>query len=237
VRRAVLLSFALTSCSVLRNLDDLAGDAGTDAATDGGVGGGSCEFSASGGSSAGGSHDGDQVAGCSDGTRELFIDPGVHPDIAGCSGGFSVAGVLSAAARAPQCGRHAGNHGLEPSGWGCSVADLCSLGWHVCESAAEVALKSANGECANDGLGFWATRQSQDDQRLCIAAGNNNLVGCGVGLGEAPHPSCDPLALELRETHCNGSCAWICDGTSVFDEADFVQKYGPEDGGVLCCRD
>ena len=34
-------------------------------------------------------------SGCSDGTREGFLPAGSFPDIAGCSGGWSVPGILS----------------------------------------------------------------------------------------------------------------------------------------------
>src|SRR5207244_3044167 len=41
--------------------------------------------------------------GCSDGTREAFVSMNTHPNIAGCSGGFSVAGVTTQNSMSPQC--------------------------------------------------------------------------------------------------------------------------------------
>ena len=76
--------------------------------------------------------------GCSDGTREAFTNMGTHPNIAGCSGGFSVAGVTTQNSMSPQCNRGAGNSSGNTFGNGCSVEDLCAAGWHVCTSSAEV---------------------------------------------------------------------------------------------------
>ena len=52
------------------------------------------------------------TAGCSDGTREGFTDVAKFPRIAGCSGGFSVPGVL--VTLAPACARIAGNSSPNP---------------------------------------------------------------------------------------------------------------------------
>ena len=90
----------------------------------------------------------------------------------------------------------------------------------------------------DDGVGFFSSRQSQNDATSCVVNGRNNLVGCGSGIGDvADAASCAPLTVELREVHCDDSCAWLCDDPQLFNEAEVVQKLSDEDGGVLCCKD
>lgn len=62
--------------------------------------------------------------GCSDGTREWFIDRTLYPDIAGCSGGFSVPGIASnnVGVTNRPCASVAGNDSPNPIGTGCSAA-------------------------------------------------------------------------------------------------------------------
>jgi hypothetical protein len=172
---------------------------------------------------------------CADGTREGY--PG-EASIAACAGGFTVAGIVSAASRVPACGRRAGNDGPLAAGDGCSAADLCGVGYHVCEDATEVAAL-ARGACpASSGTTFWLTRQAEDANGECMPGGSNNLVGCGVGLGVAAHSSCVPFDTELRYTHCQSLSTWECGTSSEANtEALLVTKNGPREGGVLCCKD
>jgi hypothetical protein len=143
--------------------------------------------------------------GCADGTREGFVDIVTYPDIAGCSGGWSIPGVmLENPGRAPACPtvtthdtatpacrRQGGNSGPLPSGTGCDVADLCSAGWHVCTSAQDVATHSGSKGCA-EATGpsspplFFATRQSSNGCGDCATGtrtasdctGNGCTTGC-----------------------------------------------------------
>ena len=153
-------------------------------------------------------------AGCSDGTREGFTDVGTYPDIAGCSGGWSVPGidlfdpgtapacpsVPTFNTLIPACGRQAGNDSTNPNGVGCDVADLCSQGWHVCTGAREVEDRSSTG-CdgateSNDPPLFFATRQSGTGCGTC--ATGTSLGGdcdspdsCAAGCAETPLTSND----------------------------------------------
>ena len=253
-----------TSCSLVRNLDDLEGGTtsttstggtggspttgGTDPGGRGGEGAampgtggfGACLGFAPGGygGEGGGPVAGSETVGCSDATRELFLDEATHPEIAGCSGGFSIPGTIGLASLTAACNRQGGNDGNRPNGEGCSVEDLRAVGWHVCLDASEVAAKSGTGQCVDDGVGFFSSRQSQNDATSCVVNGRNNLVGCGSGIGDvADAASCAPLTVELREVHCDDSCAWLCDDPQLFNEAEVVQKLSDEDGGVLCCKD
>src|SRR5262245_27652189 len=65
--------------------------------------------------------DADRV-GCADGQREGFVDLSAYPHIAACAGGWSAPGVIGVTAA---CDHHAGDDGPDPSGVGCSAADLC----------------------------------------------------------------------------------------------------------------
>lgn len=199
------------------------------------------------------------ISGCSDGTREGFVDAVAYPKIAGCSGGFAVPGVLGTTA--PTCGFAAGNSGNNPGGIGCSAADLCAPGFHVCKGSAEVASRSPTG-CVNaatsPGL-FFATRQSSTGCGLC-ALGNgvdpavcngcscaancaqtsltaNDLFGCG-SIG-ASATSCGVLD-RFSNNLCGALGApWSCGGPNgnACDEANLVTKSASEGGGVLCCED
>jgi hypothetical protein len=195
-------------------------------------GGGSTSSSGSGGSVV-------LAAGCADDSRELFADQQAYPEIAGCQGAWDVPGVTTMGSDLPACLRAAGNNGENTFGTGCSVQDLCAAGWHVCETAEEVATGSEGDGCpatAEDEL--WLTRQTTEPGALfCGTPSENNLVGCG-GLGEDADPSCSPLTAVAFFSHCDGT-AWRCGDMAQGDrEAALVVKLNPLDpGGVLCCRD
>jgi hypothetical protein len=184
------------------------------------------------------------VAGCSDDTREGYLDTKKYPKVAACAGGWETPGLLSEGSRTPQCDRRAGNDGDFPDGRGCSVADLCAVGWHVCESAH--ALSAVPGGCTDavapfgDKPVFFVTRQRATGL-ICTASnpGSNNLYGCG-NIGSDPDKSCDPLTRLMRDSDCQSQSPWSCAsgpiGTSQ-TEFEVVSKSGPNRGGVLCCAD
>ncbi len=153
------------------------------------------------------------VTGCADGDREGFVDLAAYPDIAGCSGGWSVPGVMlqdPGTAPAcptlatfdtvdPACARTAGNDGPNPTGAGCNVADLCAVGWHVCTGAADVASRSPTG-CsgatqASDPPLFFTSRQSSDGCNDCAtgtATGAQcNSTACSTGCAQTADTSND----------------------------------------------
>jgi hypothetical protein len=212
--------------------------------------------SASSVSSSTGAGGGAPEQGCSDGEREGFVDLDAFPFIAGCSGGWSVPGVLLTLA--PACGGIAGDDGPSPSGVGCSVADLCAPGWHVCASAQEVADRSPTG-CAGasdaDGL-FFVTRQSSNGCGLCASGSNldpdacdgcscvggcaqtpltaNDIFGCGTAGAVATCPPLDRFSNDL----CGAlGPPWSCSALDGCDEAHAVTKSSSDGGGALCCVD
>ena len=179
--------------------------------------------------------DGLCAVGCADGEREGFVDVEAEPNIAGCSGGFAVAGLLADAA--PACGRAGGDDGEVPDGAGCGATDLCGAGWHVCLTPGQV--QSAGGDCAGstpEGAPalFFATRQSGPGGAEC-GAGANDLFGCG-NLGLATAASCAPLDRFSNDLCAAIGAPWAC-GADGLNEANNVTKGGPDGGGVLCCRD
>jgi hypothetical protein len=216
-------------------------------------------------------------SGCADGTREAFTAyPGAT--IAGCSGGWTVPGIMldnpghapscpSIVTRdtvTPACGRNAGNSGANPNGVGCNVADLCAPGWHVCQTALEVARNSPTGDCSSALTGsdstplFFATRQSSDGCLVC-ATGNstgpqcnsatcqagcqqtqylsNDLFGCG-NVGSSVGPSCGGLDRSSNDGCSALGGSWSCtDDGSGHCEAYVVKHADSATGGVLCCQD
>lgn len=217
------------------------------------------------------------TAGCADGHREGFVDVATYPNIAGCSGGWTIPGVMLANpghgpaclavetrdTTSPACGRAAGDDGLNPTGRGCNVADLCSEGWHVCATAQEVATHSPTG-CAGaageqDPPLFFVSRQSSNGCGHCAtgsrvgpdcnsvtcsegcaqtAATSNDVFGCG-NIGANSGLGCEPLD---RFSQNRGSAlagtSWRFDADiSGYCEAYAVVHAGPGYGGALCCRD
>ena len=178
--------------------------------------------------------------GCADGTREGFVAASTFPNIAGCSGGWSVAGLLPSTAA--KCALGGGNSGSNPNGTGCSAADLCQTGWHICATATQVKNASPTGTCTGvtaTGAAslFFATLQSGPGSGTCDAASTNDIFGCG-NLGAAPDPgTCAPLNA-FGSNVCGAlSAPWSCPSSNGgFDEAATVVKPGPLAGGVLCCR-
>ncbi|MEP7120516.1 MAG: putative metal-binding motif-containing protein [Byssovorax sp.] len=199
------------------------------------------------------------LVGCSDGTREGFLDAAKYPKIAGCSGGFSVPGLIGALAST--CAHAAGNSGGNPSGAGCGAADLCAVGFHVCSSAADVAASSptgCTGAAASPGL-FFATSQSSTGCNACALGNDANPAVC---TGCSCAPDCKQTALTTNDLYGCGSLGsslsscggldrasdnfcnalgppWSCQvpGSAGCDEAAVVTKPGSAGGGVLCCAD
>ncbi|MFZ4580060.1 MAG: EGF domain-containing protein [Myxococcota bacterium] len=180
-------------------------------------------------------------AGCSDGTREGFTNATQFTTIAGCSGGFSLAGMLPTTSS--QCGLVAGNSSTNPNGTGCSAADLCETGWHICKTSLEVKNSSATAGCtgvtdAGAASLFFSSLQSSQGNAVCSVTGTNDLFGCG-NLGTTPNAAaCTPLTRSSGDLCSVLGAPWSCvSANGGFDEAIKVVKSGPLRGGVLCCKD
>ncbi len=174
--------------------------------------------------------------GCSDGTREGFVDLATYPNIAACAGAWSLAGLASTTS--PACNRASGNSGSNLDGKDCNAADLCQGGWHVCNDVDDVKAKLGAGTCAGAEIAnanaFFAMRQSGPGALMC-AKGTNDLFGCG-DVGTPPDAAtCGPVT-KFSGDQCGAlPTTWACpDGTN---EVGTVTKTANDGGGVLCCRD
>jgi outer membrane protein OmpA-like peptidoglycan-associated protein len=181
------------------------------------------------------SYDPPVVSGCSDGTREGYLNLGTHPQIAGCSGGWTVPGIRIP--KLPTCGRESGNCSDNLEGRGCAAEDLCAPGWHICADGLEVRRLSSNGcgSAVPSGKGrFFATRQGGTGDSNC-GYGANDVYGCGT-IGAAIWGTGCSVLNRFSNNNCSGLPApWSCYGE--VNEALNVVKPGVERGGVLCCKD
>jgi len=205
--------------------------------------------------------------GCADGTREGFADTSAYPDIAACAGGWSVPGLVllddngtptgssddTLSDQIDHCGNGSGNDSGNPSGQGCSVEDLCAVGWSVCADQATVAAK-AGGEMACTNLGttvaapyLFATRQRSQGSYICDISldpkGTNDVYGCGSADFGKALSNCGPLN-RVTDDNCAAvevNTDWACNDndpstTGSFRELADVTKSSASHGGVLCCR-
>ncbi len=181
--------------------------------------------------------------GCSDGTREGFQSQVSYPDIAACSGAWDVPGVTRPNL-VPTCARGSGNSSANTEGTGCSAADLCATGWHVCNGMTEVGLDAPAG-CADSvpaGAApkslFFAVNQPSQQNTQCDTTGDNDVFGCGnLGTQLTAAKSCGVLDHALASVSA-GSCGfneaepglgpWQCVGgsDSHLHEGAIVTKKG-----------
>ncbi len=177
--------------------------------------------------------------GCSDRTREGFADPAVYPNIAACAGAWSMPGLRDVL---PACDRKSGNDGLNLDGSGCSAADLCEAGWHVCQTKLDVGESMPLGMRSCAGLGasanmFFATAQGGPGGDCSDVTDTDDFQGCGT-YGSVAFANCAPLDRttgNMCTDLLTATNPWVC---PVFDdEVHTVTKTKPDTGGgVLCCR-
>ena len=185
------------------------------------------------------------VVGCSDGTREAFLDISAYgwPTIAGCSGAWSVPGLMQMTSRTPLCQRRNGNTSNNPYGIACAAADLCAPGWHICAGPREVQMLSAS-HCESaiplGVIAFFAVAGGGSTAGDCIAGLplTNDLRGCG-SFGRPEGDGCYPLDRRLEVADClQTQGVWECGPAAEhLLEVEKVFKTSPDLGGVLCCRD
>ena len=167
-----------------------------------------------------------EIIGCSDGTREGFIDLMRFNNLAACGGAWSIPGIHH---NVPACGRQSGNTGVNHDGSGCNLEDLCAEGWHVCLGRGDVMTRSEYGcdgilDGANENEpALFITRTSSTGTLQCdpdtvgVPLNMNDIFGCGNFGCIATGGNCDPLKLSghnlcsaLRDT-CQ--CAKNSNGT------------------------
>lgn len=189
------------------------------------------------------------VAGCADGSREGFKNIASYPQIAACVGGWSIPGVATPASFSRACNAQSGNDGeIE----GCTVADTCAVGWHVCKSAAEVRYKTRNEaeelavhgtsntgcDAVNDfETGFFVTRQSGSGYAICGAEGTNDVFGCG-SVGSHIQTNCQGLQ-SFTHNLCSKvkQAGFQCSANGGEAEALSITHDTNVEGGAMCCKD
>jgi hypothetical protein len=167
----------------------------------------------------GGSGDGAVVSdiGCSDGTREGFVDRVTFPTIAGCGAVWPESSMRSPKNGAP-CGNSLGS---------CAVpANACAVGWHVCGTPpygpADVSSKISAAQCV------------AQTGEFAMAVGDQQCEPCDItGNGAA---CCGTICVQQ-----NGSCVFpsqtpwfgVIDGHDNLC-SDIIADHLSQ--GVLCCR-
>ena len=146
------------------------------------------------------------TAGCSDGSREGYLDLAGFPNIAGCGGAWTIPGIANFApafapacpslavndTRTPACGRQAGDDSANPSGNDCNAEDLCAEGWHIClgvndlKEATPTPTTGCNGAVPPGSGPLWfATRQATNGCGRCAdgtsVAASCNSAACTSG--------------------------------------------------------
>ncbi len=168
------------------------------------------------------------VVGCSDGTREGFMDVVRYPFIAACGGAWDQPG-LDGAALAPACGRISGNHSTNRGGAGCRAADLCAPGWHVCRGPAD--LTARNATCADAVDPFYASYATGDlANNLVVPPGGAFFVSRGVFANNACRDAVNGLPLGLATTNNLFGCGNL--GTNDNRCGPFNRAAGAGCGGL-----
>ncbi len=188
------------------------------------------------------------AVGCADGEREGFLSLDTYTHVAACSGAWQEPGITPDTV-VPMCGRQGGDDGPKADGAGCSAADLCAEGWHLCSTWHELAEKSPTG-CAGatppdakpKSL-LFALRQPSETGSVCGDWGDgfNDVFGCGnLGTALTPDKGCGPLDRVMASTQpqsCGfneaepGLGPWECkgDAESHLHEGALVTKDACQD--------
>jgi hypothetical protein len=172
--------------------------------------------------------------GCSDGTREGFVDLAQYPTIAGCAASWTGTVSLRASATGAACGDSSAGPGAPCA----APADACATGWRMCGDTgdpSDVSSRLSVAQCSADAVGtFMAAMSHCTSYNPCVytppfgcnasgafcaeavccgtACNTNNVCKDGVYAG----------ATEVRWTmNTHPGCAEIPQGIVT---------------GVLCCK-
>lgn len=205
--------------------------------------------------------------GCSDGARDAFTNLTTFPNIAGCSGGWTVPGIFPAPLRTTDggvCGTSGDDDSANAPGTGCSSADLCATGWHLCRGD-EIQSRTNNQGCAAETFApssFYAASISGTGCLECALPNNAFVAGCGPltcsqSCQEAANLNNDifgcgaqgSLLTGPQTTRCGGlnrsgfnNCAslttggWNCGGDQMESVTLTRVPTAGVPGGVLCCK-
>jgi hypothetical protein len=171
------------------------------------------------------------LAGCADGTREGFLNANKITLLAACGGAWTVPGIHETV---PACNHEAGNTGANAMGIGCSVADLCAPGWHVCLGKTDVDAHNPEGcagimDCAVSPA-FFLARTSSTGAFNCAPdtigqpQSLNDLFGCGDLGCPATQQTCAPLTLGSHD-----KCKSLKNKPTASCECFFAGELPPND--------
>lgn len=189
-----------------------------------------------------------KLSGCSDGSREWFQDELLYPHIAGCAGGFSQPGLKdrNGNPKFPACERNAGNHAPNPSGEGCSAADLCESGWKICDSPLSILSASRGRFCDNsnqrellDGSFFASASTLSTLQNSCSSKvpSSNTIAGCG-NLHSNTFCEIYGASVFSDAVSCDSlPSSWNCSVLDSTDPVFDITNAFSDNNGVLCCRE
>jgi hypothetical protein len=178
------------------------------------------------------------VVGCSDGTREGFVDTGAFPTIAACAGKWTNGQNLRATSAGKVCG--------DPAGGVCvSPADLCSSGWHVCMKngwPADLSKRISDADCKAGTAGSGIFLAASD---LAVAVPGPTAPQCdytplpvpctgGPDVNGSRTVACGANAT-LESPYCD-SQVWA-NNTPNSKEPCNNTSSGSDATGVLCCKD
>ena len=165
----------------------------------------------------------------SDGTREIFTDPLVYPDICGCAGKWNdVKSIRAASSGSASCGGSVT----------CNVpSDLCAPGYEPCDVTGLRTVTAA--ECHNQ-AGVYLTGFSH-----C----SNKATTCSYNFGEGTYSLCASGASFTDVPDCSQSacCGTGCDTTTCTSGIWSTEStyMGPTScglasstsvTGLMCCR-
>jgi hypothetical protein len=171
--------------------------------------------------------------GCSDGTREGFVDLATYPTIAGCAASWT--GTLSL--RASATGAACGDSSAGPGAPCAAPADACATGWHACSDngdPSDLSSRLSAAQCSTDAVGtFVAATSHCTGYPPCVYTTPYGCYATGVSGAEAVccGTTCDTDnacqdgvfagATKIRGGNAVPGCAAVPPGLVT---------------GVLCCK-
>ena len=204
----------------------------------------------------------DQSLGCSNGTREGYVDSGTYPDVAGCALSFSSAsgsGNLRKTRTGKWCGYPVGGTDFGDCD---SPEDACSPGWHICgrngapkDLTDRMTLTNCTSSTEANSQGFYAALSPVDmTSNTCCPLTGMTSFACPSDTGSSGFSGSTCDAADISGGAIPVACGEGIDQTTLtcsdFNGWQGVVPVGLGNGscgsvtstltswgGVLCCKD